>query len=72
MEGICRDELTINVEAMASLNPKLLITEQVTNTIFDRVFSSTLDVKFSLNPNMRAFKRARKNPEVEKPLLLIY
>ena len=38
LEGICRDELTIKDEAMASLNPQLLITENVTNTIFDQVF----------------------------------
>ena len=27
LEGVCRDELTINEQAMASLNPELLITE---------------------------------------------
>ena len=57
---------------MSSLNPKLLITEQVTNTIFDRVFQSTFDVKFNFNPNMRAFKRNRLNPNQEKPILIIY
>ena len=54
------------------MNPELLITEQVTNQIFDRVFTSTFDVKFSFNPNMRAFKRARNNPKAEKPLILVY
>ena len=57
---------------MASINPTLLITEQVTNTIFNDVFQSTFDVKFNFNPNMRAFKRARKNVNAEKPLLMIY
>lgn len=27
LEGVCRDELTLNEDAMKSLNPKLLITE---------------------------------------------
>ena len=72
LDGICRDELTIKEKEMASINPTLLITEQVTNTIFNDVFQSTFDVKFNFNPNMRAFKRARKNANAEKPLLMIY
>ena len=38
LEGICRDELTIKEETLTTMNPKLLITEQVTNTIFNDVF----------------------------------
>lgn len=64
--------MTIRDEAMASMNPKVLITEQITNSVFDRVFQSTFDVKFNFNPNMRAFKRARNNLKTEKPLILIY
>jgi len=41
LDGICRDELTINEPVIKSLNPKLLITEEATNTIFDQVFSSS-------------------------------
>ena len=72
LEGICRNELTIKEETLKAMNPKLLVTEQVTNTIFNDVFQSTFDVKFTFNPNMRAFKRARVNPNQEKPLLFIY
>ena len=35
LEGVCRDELLPNAKALSSLNPKLLITEQVTNAIYD-------------------------------------
>lgn len=72
LEGICRDELTINDQALAGLNPALLITEKMTNTVFDKVFESTYDVKFSYNPNMRAFKRALRAPKGEKPMLFLY
>ena len=72
LDGVCRDELTINKEAIARLNPKLLITEQVTNTIFDQVFTSTNNVRFDFNPNMRAFKRSLRSKTAEKPILFIY
>ena len=72
LDGVCRDELTVNEDMLAKLNPQLLTTEKLTNTIFGDVFSSTYNVQFNFNPNMRAFKRARKNPQSEKPLMLIY
>lgn len=57
---------------MARLNPRVLITEAITNSVFNEVFQSTYDVKFNFNPNMKTFKRARNNPKGEKPILLIY
>ena len=72
LEGICRDELTVNPDALARLNPKLLITEQVTNAVFDQVFTSSNNVRFDFNPNMRAFKRNIRAKNGEKPILFVY
>ena len=72
LEGICRDELTIRADKMARLNANLLVTEQLTNTVFDQVFSSTSNVQFSLNPNMRAFKRRVRSPTGDRPILFIH
>ncbi len=35
LEGLCRNTLTVKTEGMSRLHPELLISEQVTNSVFD-------------------------------------